>query len=119
MLVVDDDPAYGRLAELVLLDGLSDGVEVRSATTLEQALRDAATWEPGCVLLDLSLPDGDGLDAIVHLRAAGMAAPVLVLTGRSDVGLEDQATARGADGYLLKGDELDGSLALAVAALLS
>lgn len=119
ILVVDDDPAYGRFAELVLEDGLADGVEVRSVTTLGAALVDAQTWEPGCVLLDLSLPDGDGLSAILRLRDAGLDAPVLVLSGRTDDGIEQAAVDGGASGYLLKGDELDGGLALAVAALLS
>ena len=119
VLVVDDDPAYGRLAGLILEDELADGVEVRSVTTLGAALDDAASWEPGCVLLDLSLPDGDGLGSIVRLRAAGLLAPVLVVSGRSDEGLEQRAVEQGAEGYLLKGDELDGGLALAVATLLS
>jgi len=119
VLVVDDDPAYGRLAGLILEDELADGVEVRAVTTLGAALDDAVSWEPGCVLLDLSLPDGDGLGSILRLRAAGLEAPVLVVSGRSDAGLEQQAVEQGADGYLLKGDELGGGLALAVAALLS
>lgn len=119
VLVVDDDPAYGRLAELVLEDELEDGVRVRAVTTLGAALEDLATEPPGCVLLDLSLPDGGGLDAIGRLRDAGLDAPVLVLTGRADRGLEREAVERGADGYLLKGDELGGDLSLAVATLLS
>lgn len=119
VLVVDDDPAYGRLAELVLLEGLPDGTQVRAVTTLGEALDDVAAWTPGCVLLDLSLPDGDGLAAIARLRDAGHVAPVLVLTGRTDAGLEEAVAAQGGDGYLLKGDELDGRLASTVAALLS
>lgn len=119
MLVVDDDPAYGRLAELVLLEGLPAGTEVRAVTTLGEALDDVAAWGPGCVLLDLSLPDGDGLGSIARLRDAGHVAPVLVLTGRSDAGLAEAVAAQGGDGYLLKGEELGGGLAAAVAALLS
>ncbi len=119
VLVVDDDPAYGRLAELVLLEGLPEGTQVRAVTTLGEALDDVAAWAPGCVLLDLSLADGDGLKAIARLRDAGHDAAVLVLTGRTDAGLEEAVAARGGDGYLVKGDELDGGLASTVTALLS
>jgi len=115
VLVVDDDPAFGRLTELLLLEGFP-GADVATAGSLGEALVDAAAIPPGCVLLDLSLPDAEGLDAITRLRAAGVLAPLVVLTGRTDTGIERDARDRGADGYLVKGD---GGLIETVAAFFS
>lgn len=116
VLIVDDDPAYGRLAGLLLEEAHPGVVQTRTATTLAAALA-AGPWEPGCVLLDLSLPDGGGLDAVARLRDGGVDAPVLVLSGRTDPGIADEAVARGAAAFLPKGRELDGGLAAAVAAI--
>lgn len=116
VLVVDDDPSYARFAALVLLEGLPDGATVRQATSIADALDACAQAAPSCVLLDLSLADGDGLDAIGVLRDAGVGAPVVVLSGRADSGIAQLAADRGAHGYILKGDELTGALAAAVAA---
>lgn len=117
VLVVDDDPSYARLAELVLLESLPDGATVRQATSIADALHACAQDAPSCVVLDLSLADGDGLDAIGLLRDAGVGAPVVVLSGRTDRGIAQLAADRGAHGYIVKGDELTGALAAAVAAL--
>lgn len=118
VLVVDDDPSYARLAELVLLEGLPAGSSVARALSLTEALDACATHPPSCVVLDLSLPDGGGLEAISRLREAGVGAPVVVLSGRSDASTAREAAARGADAYVVKGEEHDGRLAALVAATL-
>lgn len=118
VLVVDDDPSYARLAELVLLEDLPAGCTVARALSLAEALDVCAAQPPSCVVLDLSLPDGDGLEAITRLRDAGVGAPVVVLSGRSDATIAEEATARGADAYVVKGEEHDGRLAALVAAAL-
>jgi len=117
VLVVDDDPSYARLAELMLLEGLPAGATVRRASSISDALAACAQDAPSCVLLDLSLADGEGLDAIARLRAAGVGAPVVVLSGRTDRGIAQLAADRGAHGYIVKGDELSGALTAAVAAV--
>jgi len=80
------------------------GVEiVGEAGTGEDALRAAAACEPEIVLLDLELPDLDGLAVLerLHARAAGMA--VLVITMHDDPALVRRAVEAGACGYVLKG----------------
>lgn len=115
VVVVDDDPSYARLAQLLLQDDLPPGSVVRTATSVREALAVASGAPPGCVVLDLSLVDDDaGLAAIDLLRAGGVDAPVVVLSGRTDPGLASLAAARGAAAFVLKGDEHDGTLARAV-----
>ncbi len=103
VLLIEDDARLGRMVE----DYLSEaGWTVRRSTTLAQALGelDAARQGPGfdAVILDLMLPDGDGLDLCRRLRGSGDDLPVLVLSARGDpldrvIGLE-----LGADDYLPK-----------------
>ena len=95
VLLVEDDPAIAR----PLAEGLRRaGMAVRHVTTAAAALQ----ADPGdLVLLDLGLPDGDGLDVCRELRARS-SVPVIVLTARGDevdrvVGLE-----LGADDYVVK-----------------
>lgn len=94
-LVVEDDDSIGEPLELGLR---REGFEVTRARTVAEAL---AAEEPSIVLLDLGLPDGDGLDLCRRLRARS-AVPIIVVTARGEevdrvVGLE-----LGADDYLVK-----------------
>jgi serine phosphatase RsbU (regulator of sigma subunit) len=77
-------------ADILWQRTLADGIE---------ALDDA----PGCVLLDLGLPDADGLAALYRLVAEAIGTPVIVLTGRNDRAGVD-AVAAGAQDYLVKDD---------------
>ncbi|HTH15334.1 MAG TPA: response regulator transcription factor [Magnetospirillum sp.] len=99
ILLVEDNP---RLAELVG-QGLRDGgFAVDSFTTVGDA---EAAWDSvqyQAVILDLGLPDGDGLELLKRVRARGQSEPVLILTARD--GVEDRVRGLncGADDYLLK-----------------
>jgi two-component system response regulator TctD len=69
-----------------------------------------ARWQasvPDVVLLDLSLPDVDGLDVLAQARALGLATPVLILTARGTVGDRVLGLNTGADDYLPKPFDLD------------
>ena len=109
ILCVDDEPAILRLLGAVLA---RDGHEVVTAATGAQALAVRASHPIDAVLLDLGLPDRDGLELIQPLRQGGSAGgevPVLVLTARSDVGEKVAALDLGASDYVTKpfdGDEL-------------
>ena len=99
ILMIEDD---ARLAEMVARDLGRSGLEVTSAGTASEGLARLAREPFDLVLLDLMLPDGDGLDVCRRLRASGSAVPVIMLTARGDptdrvVGLE-----LGADDYLGK-----------------
>ena len=84
---------------------LSDpGVEViAEAASGAEALRLAALLRPDVVLLDLELPDMDGLAVLGRIRAQDAGLPVLVVTMHEDAGLMRRAVRAGANGYVLKG----------------
>src|SRR5438445_5834591 len=101
VLVVEDEPDIRRL---VVLHLERDGFRCRTATSGEDALREVKTAIPDLVVLDLMLPELDGLEVCRQLRrdASTAAVPIIMLTAKSDevdrvVGLEI-----GADDYVSK-----------------
>ena len=99
LLIVDDDPAFRRLARR-LLEGAFDVVgEAASAAEARSAVR---ATRPDVVLLDVRLPDGDGL-TLAGEFAGGAGAPAVVLTSSDDVAaLMDDDVATGARGFIPK-----------------
>jgi two-component system, OmpR family, response regulator MprA len=99
VLVVDDDPAVsGSLDRALRLEGY----EVEGARDGATALRTLAVSAPDAVILDLGLPDIDGLEVCRRLRSAGDDTPVLMLTARDAVDDRVQGLDAGADDYLVK-----------------
>ncbi len=98
VLVVEDEADIRRFLCLALA---SDGHEVCEADCLQRALVEAGQRRPDLVVLDLGLPDGDGLDFIRALRSWSSAA-VLVLSARASEGDKVLALDAGADDYLVK-----------------
>jgi DNA-binding response OmpR family regulator len=97
VLLVDDDPEIcDFLATLLELEGLEPLV----AQGAEEALRVA----PGAAaaLIDVAMPDVDGLTLCRRLRAAGFRAPILLASARPGPELPRQATEAGADGFVRK-----------------
>jgi serine phosphatase RsbU (regulator of sigma subunit) len=107
VLLVEDDDGDAFLFEDLLQDADLD-VDVSRTRTVAgaEALLPA---DVSCVVLDLGLPDADGLAALHRLRAAAPGVPMLVLTGLSDTARGLQAVAAGAQDYLVKG-RVDGEL---------
>jgi two-component system response regulator ResD len=97
LLVEDDD----RI-RLEVLDALqAAGFQVRESKTLQDARVDAA--QPAdLILLDLGLPDGDGLDLCRELRAAGNDLPIIILTARDAPEQRVRGLDVGADDYVVK-----------------
>lgn len=79
----------------------ADGLRVYEAETLQRGLLEAATRKPDLIILDLGLPDGDGIDFIRDLRQWS-AIPVIVLSARSEESDKITALDAGADDYLSK-----------------
>jgi two-component system, OmpR family, KDP operon response regulator KdpE len=100
VLIVDDERAIRRLVRTILE---SQGYAVSEAPDGNTALQ-AALISPTAdlLLLDLGLPDRDGLDIIQELRAAGSTLPIIVLSNRSDESTKVTALDLGADDYLTK-----------------
>ncbi|HMW19057.1 MAG TPA: two-component system response regulator KdpE [Accumulibacter sp.] len=98
VLVVEDEPTIRRFVRTMLED---EGHAVIEAGTSAQGLMDAGTRKPDLLLLDLGLPDGNGVELIRDLRAWS-DIPVLVLSARNQEQDKIDALDAGADDYLTK-----------------
>ena len=99
VLVVDDEPAILRF----LRAGLSaQGFTVSEAEAGQVALDAVRREAADLLVLDLGLPDMDGLDVIRHIRANGSAIPIIVLSSRDDEGSKVAALDLGADDFVTK-----------------
>jgi len=98
VLIVEDEHAIRRFLRAALE---ADGLRVYEAETLQRGLLEAATRKPDLIILDLGLPDGDGIDFIRDLRQWS-AIPVIVLSARSEESDKIAALDAGADDYLSK-----------------
>jgi two-component system KDP operon response regulator KdpE len=107
VLVVDDEPQIVRALRINLR---ARSYEVYTAATGTDALTIAASHPPDLVILDLGLPDIDGLEVIQGLRGWSLA-PIIVLSGRTDSTDKVQALDAGADDYLTKPFGVDELLA--------
>src|ERR1700730_12331384 len=98
VLVVDDEPQILRALRINLR---VRSYEVDTAATGAQALETAARHPPDLVILDLGLPDLDGVEVIEGLRG-WTTAPIIVLSGRGDSQGKVEALDAGADDYVTK-----------------
>lgn len=98
VLVVEDEP---QIREAVAMALESEGFTVCEAGTARHAAVQAAARQPQLVILDLGLPDRDGVDFIRDYRAWS-AVPILILSARSDESSKVDALDAGADDYLTK-----------------
>ncbi|ADB35781.1 two component transcriptional regulator, winged helix family [Kribbella flavida DSM 17836] len=113
VLVVDDEPQIVRALQINLK---ARRYEVHVAGTGTAALQVAAQHPPDLVILDLGLPDLDGIEVIRGLRG-WTEAPILVLSGRTDSTDKVEALDAGADDYVTKPFGIDELLARMRAAL--
>jgi len=99
LLLIEDNPALGDLTR----DALErEGFAVDLATGVEEAMALLVAAPPDLVLLDLSLPDGDGRDLLRRLRRSGARVPVLVVTARGGLNDRIDGLDGGADDYMVK-----------------
>jgi two-component system response regulator FixJ len=102
--LVDDDPAVRRAVSFVLK---TSGFEVTQHVSGVEFLKEVRHAEPGCILLDIRMPDMDGLEVQRELNARGVTMPVVMLTGHGDVTAAVQAMKDGAVDFLEKPSEKD------------
>jgi DNA-binding response OmpR family regulator len=98
-LLVEDDPTMALLVKQVLEQ---EGFAVDSVTTGNEAQTAAFVNEYDAIVLDLGLPDRNGLTVLQNLRKEGKKTPVIVLTGSKDSGTTVRALDTGADDYTTK-----------------
>jgi two-component system response regulator MprA len=99
ILVVDDDPAVRRSIDRALR---LEGYDVVTVPSGGEALETLAQNPPDALILDLGLPDLDGLTVCRRMRSVGDDTPVLILTARDAVDDRVQGLDAGADDYLVK-----------------
>jgi DNA-binding NarL/FixJ family response regulator len=101
ILIADDHRLFAEALEVIL--SVDARIEIRgTARDGREAVDLAAKLEPDVILMDISMPEMDGIEATEELRRRGVTAPILMLTGsnaRADV---DRARRAGASGYVTK-----------------
>jgi len=107
LLIVEDNPADARLVELMLAE--VGGFRCTKVQSLAAAIQSMADYPPDAVLLDLSLPDGQGMTTVEKIRVAAPGLPIIICTGLDDESMGLMALQHGCQDYLVKGQG-DGTL---------
>ncbi len=110
ILVVDDEPSILESMEMYLGE---KGYEVSCARTAAEALRKSISFDPDVVILDVKLPDGDGLDLLCRLKGIREGIGVIVVTAFHDMETAVKAIKLGASEYIPKPidvEDLEGAI---------
>ncbi len=102
-LLVEDNAADARLIREMLKDSPAGTFQLQQAARLDAALDRLRQEAFDVVLLDLGLPDAQGMEALTFLQKGHGGVPIVVLTGRDDEGFALEAVRTGAQDYLIKG----------------
>jgi len=114
LLLVEDDDCSALLIQKMLSCWKYGSLEIRRTDRLSLAIEELRQGGIDLVLLDLGLPDSQGLDTFVQISAAAALTPIIVLSGLDDEALATQTVQQGAQDYIVKG-QIDGpSLARAI-----
>jgi len=107
LLLVEDNPADVRLLREMFREQSSHNTELTQVGTMGEAEKHLAEGMTDIILLDLGLPDAQGLEAIRRARAVAPSVPLVVLTGLDDESMASLALQEGVQDYLIKG-QIDG-----------
>lgn len=114
ILLVEDNPGDARLTREALVAGLPDGFQLIHAESIDAASRQLERTRVDVILLDLQLPDADGVVGLVALRARARSVPIIVLSGASDDATALSTLVDGAEDFVNKNDSSSSLLARAV-----
>ncbi|MFQ5752745.1 MAG: response regulator, partial [bacterium] len=103
ILLIEDNPGDVRLLKETLSEVSSSTFDIAHAARLSTGLKYLTKGGFDIVLLDLSLPDGEGLDTVIKVRNEKPEIPIVILTGFNDESVALQAVQVGAQDYLVKG----------------
>lgn len=113
VLLVEDNPGDARLVQEAFLESNFTRFEVEHAPTLAHATEQLTRNRADVVLLDLSLPDGQGLRSAARFMSAFPNVPFIILTGLDDEAVGLDAVRQGAQDYVIKG-QFDGKFLIRV-----
>ena len=114
VLLIEDDPNDAALVAESLKTAPLGPFSLQSVPTLAAGIERASQGELDAVLLDLSLPDGTGLETLSRARAKITTIPIIVMTGYKDEALALTALKQGAQDYLFKDDSRPDTLSRAI-----
>ena len=109
VLLVEDNPGDARLVKEALSEASGQNFSLIHVGRLSEALVQLEAEEIDIVLLDLSLPDSQGIDSVVRAQREASEVPIIVLTGNWDEHLGVKCVQEGAQDYLVKG-QIDSNL---------
>ena len=104
ILVIDDEPNVRSLLDILLR---GEGYDVLLADNGWQGLELYRREHPDVIVLDLKMPELDGITVLKHIRDVDLKQPVIILTGDSTPGTERQVRALGVSAFIVKGSSLD------------
>ncbi|MBI3537269.1 MAG: diguanylate cyclase response regulator [Chloroflexi bacterium] len=104
VLLVEDNPGDARLLREMFGGAVSPTFELTHVERLNEAVQCLAQERSDVVLLDLLLPDSQGLETFVKMKGQTSQIPIVILTGLEDEGAAVKAVQAGAQDYLVKGD---------------
>ncbi len=103
ILLVEDNPADARLVQLALEGAGEHGLEITHVERLSKAIDALDTGDFDGALLDMSLPDATGMEAVTAVNDSQPDMPIVVLSGQQDEQVALEAVRSGAQDYLVKG----------------
>ena len=103
VLLIEDDPFFISIIQSVLSSDEHFNKGILSARSLSEAARFLNECEPDIILLDLALPDSEGIKTFHAVHELAPDIPILILTALDDTPLADESVACGAQDYLVKG----------------
>ena len=109
VLMIEDNPGDARLVQEMLLEAGLNKFYLTHVKRLSEALQHLNQAATDVILLDLSLPDEQGLDTLTRTHTRFPNVPIVVLTGLNDEAIAVQAVREGAQDYLVKG-QMDGNV---------
>ena len=114
ILLVEDNPGDRRLIQEALKEAGGNRFKLDCTDRLAAGLERLRASKPDAIILDLSLPDSQGLASFTRVHEKAPDVPVVVLTGLKDEAVAGQAMRAGAQDYLMKGEVAGGVLVRAL-----
>ncbi len=99
LLIIEDELS---LQEIMAATLKKEGYIVETASTYSTAVEKLGTYSYDCILLDITLPDGNGLDILEHIKKSGNSVNVIITSARDSIDDKIRGLELGADDYLAK-----------------